>query len=53
MDMQREYPDMEVASSPVLPDEAERVLAHAKELLDFARSQGIPVIHVYTTRRTV
>jgi nicotinamidase-related amidase len=53
VDMQREYLDMEIASSPVLPDEAERVLAHSEVLLDFARSQGIPVIHVYTTRRTV
>ena len=51
VDMQREYLDMEVASSPVLADEAERVLTHAKELLDFARSRGIPVIHVYSTRR--
>ncbi len=53
VDMQREYLDAEVASSPVLPDEAERVLTHSKELLAFARSQGIPVIHVYTTRRAV
>ena len=52
IDMQREYLDMEVASSPVLPDEAERVLKHAKELLDFARSNGIPIIHVYSTRRS-
>ncbi len=53
VDMQREYLDMEVASSPVLPDEAERVLTHSKELLAFARAQSMPVIHVYTTRRTV
>ena len=53
VDMQREYLDAEVASSPVLPDEAERVLAHSKELLAFARAQSIPVIHVYTTRRGV
>lgn len=52
VDMQREYLDMEVASSPVIPEEAERVLTHAKELLDFARSSGIPVIHVYSTRRS-
>ena len=52
VDMQREYLDLEVASSPVLPDEAERVLKHAKDLLDFARSRGIPIIHVYSTRRS-
>ncbi len=52
VDMQREYLDMEVASSPILTDEAERVLTHARELLDFARSRGIPVIHVYSTRRS-
>ncbi len=51
VDMQREYLDLEVASSPVLADEAERVLTHAKDLLDFARSRGMPVIHVYSTRR--
>ena len=53
VDMQRDYLDMEVASSPVLPDEAERVLKGAKELLDFARTQDIPVIHVYCARRMV
>ena len=52
VDMQREYLDLEVASSPVLPDEAERVLKHAKDLLDFARSRGIPIIHVYSARRS-
>lgn len=52
VDMQREYLDLEVASSPVLADEAERVLTHAKDLLDFARSRGIPIIHVYSTRRS-
>ncbi|HJO82523.1 MAG: cysteine hydrolase [SAR202 cluster bacterium] len=51
--MQREYLDMEVASSSVLPDEADRVLTHSKTLLDFARSQAIPVVHVYTTRRRI
>ena len=53
VDMQREYLDMEIASSPVLPDEAERVLKHAEELLEFGRAQGIPLVHVYTTRRAI
>ena len=51
VDMQREYLDMEVAGSPVLPEEADRVLKHSKELLDFARQQEIPVIHVYVCQR--
>ena len=50
VDMQREYLDMEVAGCPVLPEEADRVLKHSKELLDFARQQEIPVIHVYVCR---
>ena len=53
VDMQRDYLDLEVGSSPVAPDEAERVLEHAKELLDFARAEGLPVVHVYVTRREV
>lgn len=56
VDMQRKYLDVanpEVGDNPVLPEEAARVLAHAKELLDFARSHGMPVIHAYTTRRHI
>ncbi|MCC7104125.1 MAG: cysteine hydrolase [Chloroflexi bacterium] len=53
VDMQREYLDMEIAQAPVAPDEAERVISHAKELLDFARAEGIPVIHTYVKRRCV
>ncbi len=51
VDMQREYLDLEVGGSPVLPEEAERVLKHAKELLTFAREHRIPVVHVYVARR--
>ena len=53
VDMQRDYLDMQVGSSPVAPDEAERVLRHARELLDFARAEGLPVVHVYVSRRPV
>ncbi len=53
VDMQRKYLDMEIATSPVPPEDAERVLRHARELLDFSRSQGIPVVHVYSTRRPI
>ena len=51
VDMQRQYLDMEVGGLPVLPEEAKRVLKYSKELLGFARQQGMPVIHVYTCRR--
>jgi nicotinamidase-related amidase len=53
VDMQRKYLDMTIARTPVLPDEAERVLTGAKDLLDFSRSHGIPVIHAYTVRRPI
>jgi nicotinamidase-related amidase len=53
VDMQRDYLDMDVASSPVAPDEAERVVRHAKDLLDFARAERMPVVHVYVSRRPV
>ncbi|MFC2042210.1 cysteine hydrolase [Chloroflexota bacterium] len=51
VDMQRQYLDMDVGGQPVLPEEAQRVLKYSKELLDFAREQGIPVLHVYVCRR--
>lgn len=53
VDMQRDYLDLEVASSPVAADEADRVLKHSRDLLDFARSQGLPVIHAYVIRRPI
>lgn len=51
VDMQRDYLDLEIASSPVLESEAERVLRSTKDLLTFARGLGIPVVHAYSTRR--
>lgn len=53
VDMQRDYLDLEVASAPVAADEAERVLKHARDLLDLARADGLPVVHVYVNRRPV
>jgi len=53
VDMQRDYLDMTVGSSPVAPEEAERVLTHARALLDFARAEGMPVVHVYVSRRPI
>jgi nicotinamidase-related amidase len=40
-----------VASSPVALDEAERVVKNSRDLLDFARGEGLPVVHVYVNRR--
>jgi nicotinamidase-related amidase len=51
VDMQRQYIDQEVAGKPLLPDESERIMKYSKELLSFARKQGIPVVHVYVCRR--
>jgi nicotinamidase-related amidase len=53
VDMQRDYLDMEIGSSPVAPDDAERVLKHARDLLDFARGEGLPVVHAYVVRRPI
>lgn len=53
VDMQRDYLDLEVASAPVAADEAERVVKHSRDLLDFARGLGLPVVHVYVNRRRV
>ena len=53
VDMQRKYLDLEIGSDPVARDESERVLRHGKELLDFARSEGLPVIHVNVNMRPI
>ncbi|MBI4607699.1 MAG: cysteine hydrolase [Candidatus Rokubacteria bacterium] len=53
VDMQRDYLDLEVGAAPVAADEAERVVKHARDLLDFARAEGMPVVHVYVNRRPV
>lgn len=53
IDMQRDYIDLGVASSPLAADDADRVLGCSRELLDFARNQAIPVIHVYVQHRPI
>lgn len=53
VDMQNDYLDMGLATAPVAPAEAERVIGHSKRLLDFARGEGIPVVHCYVKRRPV
>lgn len=51
VDMQNEYLDMKVGTSPVAPEESNRVISHARKLLAFARAEGLPVIHTYVKRR--
>jgi nicotinamidase-related amidase len=51
VDMQREYLDMKIGGNPVAPDESERVLRHGKDLFDFARAEGLPVVHVNVNQR--
>jgi biuret amidohydrolase len=53
VDMQREYLDVEIGGNPLAATEADRVLKHSRELLDFARASGILVVHAYTTRRPI
>jgi len=51
IDMQNDYLDGEIGTDHVAPDEAKRVINQTRRLLDFARSQGLPVIHAYVKRR--
>ena len=53
VDMQNDYLDMKLATAPVAPEEAGRVIGNTRRLLEFARTEGIPVIHVYVKRRPV
>ncbi|MHB8773019.1 MAG: cysteine hydrolase family protein [Syntrophales bacterium] len=53
VDMQNDYLDMQLATAPVAPEEAARVIAGTQRLLEFARSEAIPVIHAYVKRRPV
>jgi len=51
IDMHRGHLDMDVATMPAKPEDAKRVIANARVALDFARGQGIPVIHVILVYR--
>jgi len=53
VDMHRGHLDMSVATMPTKPEDAERVIGNAKRALDFARSQGVPVIHVILVYRKI
>lgn len=51
VDMHRGHLDMEVATMPTRPQDARRIIAAAADVLAFARSHAIPVIHVVLVHR--
>jgi biuret amidohydrolase len=51
IDMHRGHLDMDVATMPATPEDAKRVIANAKQVLDYARKIGVPVIHVILVYR--
>ena len=51
VDMHRGHLDMDVATMPATPEDAARVIASAAAALDYARAQGVPVIHVILVYR--
>ena len=53
IDMHRGHLDMEVATMPAKPEDAQRVIANARAALDFARARGMPVIHVVLVYRRI
>jgi nicotinamidase-related amidase len=51
VDMHRGHLDPEIATMATTPETSQRVIAAAKDALDFARQHNIPVIHVVLTYR--
>lgn len=51
VDMQNEYLDLARGAAPLAAEDARRVISESRRLLDFARAQGIPVVHAYVQRR--
>lgn len=51
IDMHRGHLDMDVATMPAKPEDAKRVIAKAREVLDFSRRIQIPIIHVILVYR--
>jgi nicotinamidase-related amidase len=51
IDMHRGHLDMDVATMPAKPEDAKRVIANARQALDFCRRLQIPVIHVVLVYR--
>ena len=53
IDMHRGHLDMDVATMPAQPEDAKRVIAKGREVLDFSRKNKIPVIHVVLVHRRI
>jgi nicotinamidase-related amidase len=53
IDMHRGHLDPSVATMPAAPEDCDRVIAHGKDVLTFARSRKIPVIHIVLTHRNL
>jgi len=53
VDMHRGHLDPAVATMAAKPEDSRRVIAEAKDFLDFARGLGIPVIHVILVFRRI
>jgi nicotinamidase-related amidase len=53
IDMHRGHLDPSVATMPAATEDCVRVIKHAKDALDFARSKNIPVIHVILIHRDI
>jgi nicotinamidase-related amidase len=51
IDMHRGHLDMDVATMPAKPEDARRVIANARAVLDHARKIGVPVVHVILVYR--
>jgi biuret amidohydrolase len=53
VDMHRGHLDPDIATMPTRPEDAERVVHAAKDVLDFARARAVAVIHVVLTYRRI
>jgi nicotinamidase-related amidase len=53
IDMHRGHLDMDVATMPTKPEDAQRVIRNAKQVLEFARQAKVPVIHVVLVYRRI
>ena len=53
IDMHRGHLDPSVATMPAATEDCDRVIAAGKEVLQFARSIGIPVVHVVLIHRNL
>ena len=53
VDMHRGHLDPSVATMPAAPEDCERVINHAKDVMAFARTKDIPIIHVILIHRDI